>query len=55
MLAAALLLASIRLATPSPFNCPAFEPFRCPTEQRCIAIQVSIQKCGLVYICKAQV
>ena len=43
MLAAALLLASIRLATPSPFNCPAFEPFRCPTEQRCIAIQVSIR------------
>merc|ERR1712226_279415 len=25
--------------TSNPINCPAFEPFRCPEEQRCISIQ----------------
>ena len=27
-------------ARAGPISCPAFEPFACPTEQRCIAIQV---------------
>ena len=30
-------------------SCPAFEPFRCPEEQRCISIQVGLS----VYPCTA--
>ena len=41
MVSGLFFLATIPLLTSaSPFTCPAFVPFRCPQEEKCIAIQV---------------
>ena len=41
MVSAIIVLVTLPLlTTASPYVCPAFEPFRCPEEERCIAIQV---------------
>ena len=43
MISGLLILVTTPLLTSAlPFTCPAFEPFRCPQEQRCIAIQVIV-------------
>ena len=41
MIRGLIILATTPLLTSAlPFTCPAFEPFRCPEEKKCIAIQV---------------
>ena len=40
-----LVLAASQV-TSNPPNCPAFEPFRCPEENRCISIQVREREGG---------